>query len=113
LETAHVDLFLHQQAIDTTTPAGRMFFHVTGAFAEFERGMIRQRVNAGLERARAKGVLLGRDGQEGSGCQGRAGVRHQYWQDRGAGWRRQRHRAADQAGDAGAGGVTATFELSR
>jgi DNA invertase Pin-like site-specific DNA recombinase len=60
LETAHVDLFLHQQAIDTTTPAGRMFFHVTGAFAEFERGMIRQRVNAGLDRARAKGVRLGR-----------------------------------------------------
>jgi DNA invertase Pin-like site-specific DNA recombinase len=60
LESAHVDLFLHQQAIDTTSPAGRMFFHVTGAFAEFERGMIRNRVNAGLDRARAKGVRLGR-----------------------------------------------------
>jgi DNA invertase Pin-like site-specific DNA recombinase len=53
-------LFLHQQAIDTTTPAGRMFFHVTGAFAEFERDMIRSRVNAGLDRARARGVRLGR-----------------------------------------------------
>jgi DNA invertase Pin-like site-specific DNA recombinase len=52
LEGAHVDLFLHQQAIDTTTPAGRMFLHVTGAFAEFERDMIRSRVNAGLDRAR-------------------------------------------------------------
>jgi DNA invertase Pin-like site-specific DNA recombinase len=60
LEGGHVDLFLHQQAIDTTTPAGRMFFHVTGAFAEFERDMIRSRVNAGLDRARAKGVRLGR-----------------------------------------------------
>lgn len=60
LESAHVDLILHQQAIDTTTPAGRMFFHVTGAFAEFEREMIRSRVNAGLARARAKGVKLGR-----------------------------------------------------
>jgi DNA invertase Pin-like site-specific DNA recombinase len=60
LEAAHVDLFLHQQAIDTTTPAGRMFFHVTGAFAEFERDMIRSRVNAGLDRARARGVQLGR-----------------------------------------------------
>jgi DNA invertase Pin-like site-specific DNA recombinase len=60
LESANVDLFLHQQAIDTTTPAGRMFFHVTGAFAEFERDMIRSRVNAGLDRARAKGRKLGR-----------------------------------------------------
>ena len=53
LEGAHADLFLHQQAIDTTTPTGRMFFHITGAFAEFERGMIRARVMAGLERAKA------------------------------------------------------------
>jgi DNA invertase Pin-like site-specific DNA recombinase len=52
--------FLNQQAIDTTTPAGRMFFHVTGAFAEFERDMIRSWVNAGLDRARAKGTRLGR-----------------------------------------------------
>jgi DNA invertase Pin-like site-specific DNA recombinase len=60
LEGSHVDLFLHLQAIDTTTPAGRMFFHVTGAFAEFERELIRLRVNAGLDRARARGVRLGR-----------------------------------------------------
>jgi DNA invertase Pin-like site-specific DNA recombinase len=60
LEGGNVDLFLHQQAIDTTTPAGRMFFHVTGAFAEFERDMIRSRINAGLDRARARGVTLGR-----------------------------------------------------
>jgi DNA invertase Pin-like site-specific DNA recombinase len=60
LEAASVDLYLDQQAIDTTTPAGRMFFHVTEAFAEFERDMIRSRVNAGLARARARGVRLGR-----------------------------------------------------
>jgi len=60
LEAAGVALVLHQQAIDTTTPAGRMFFQVTGAFAEFERAMIRSRVNAGLARARARGVKLGR-----------------------------------------------------
>ncbi len=60
LDAANVALVLHQQAIDTTTPAGRMFFQVTGAFAEFERGMIRSRVMAGLERARARGVRLGR-----------------------------------------------------
>jgi DNA invertase Pin-like site-specific DNA recombinase len=60
LETVGVALVLHQQAIDTTTAAGRMFFQVTGAFAEFERAMIRSRVKAGLERAKARGVRLGR-----------------------------------------------------
>jgi len=60
LEASRVDLFLHQQAIDTTTPSGRAFFQVLGAFAEFERGMIRSRVNAGLDRARAAGKRLGR-----------------------------------------------------
>jgi DNA invertase Pin-like site-specific DNA recombinase len=60
LESSGVALVLHQQAIDTTTPAGRMFFQITGAFAEFERAMIQSRVKAGLERARARGVRLGR-----------------------------------------------------
>jgi DNA invertase Pin-like site-specific DNA recombinase len=46
-----VDLYLDQQSIDTTTPAGRLMFQITGAFAEFERSMIRQRVRAGLKRA--------------------------------------------------------------
>jgi DNA invertase Pin-like site-specific DNA recombinase len=58
LEAAGAALVIHQQAIDTTTPAGRMFFQVTGAFAEFERAMIRSRVKAGLERAKARGVRL-------------------------------------------------------
>jgi DNA invertase Pin-like site-specific DNA recombinase len=60
LEAAGVDLFLEQQAIDTTTPAGKLMFQVTGAFAEFERSMIRQRVNAGLKRAIEQGKQLGR-----------------------------------------------------
>lgn len=60
LHASSVDLFLHQQAIDTTTPAGRMFFHVLGAFSEFEREMIRTRVHAGLARARQQGKRLGR-----------------------------------------------------
>jgi DNA invertase Pin-like site-specific DNA recombinase len=51
LEACGVDLYLDQQAIDTTTPAGKLMFQVTGAFAEFERSMIRQRVHAGLKRA--------------------------------------------------------------
>lgn len=48
LEACAVDLYLDQQSIDTTTPAGKLMFQVCGAFAEFERSMIRQRVHAGL-----------------------------------------------------------------
>jgi DNA invertase Pin-like site-specific DNA recombinase len=55
-----VDLYLHQQAVDTTTPAGKALFQMMGVFAEFERAMIRERVNAGLRRARAQGKKLGR-----------------------------------------------------
>jgi DNA invertase Pin-like site-specific DNA recombinase len=51
---------LDQQSIDTTTPMGKLVFQVTGAFAEFERSMIRQRVKAGLKRAVAQGATLGR-----------------------------------------------------
>ena len=46
--------------LDTTAPQGKLLFAVTGAFAEFERDMIVQRVNAGLARAKANGVALGR-----------------------------------------------------
>jgi DNA invertase Pin-like site-specific DNA recombinase len=46
LEASGADLYLDQQSIDTTTPAGKLMFQVTGAFAEFERSMIRQRVRA-------------------------------------------------------------------
>ena len=54
LEACKVDLYLDQQAIDTTTPSGKLMFQVVGAFAEFERSMIRERVNAGLKRAVAR-----------------------------------------------------------
>jgi len=60
LEAVGVDLYLDQQAIDTTTPMGKLVFQITGAFAEFERSMIRTRVYAGLPRARAQGKILGR-----------------------------------------------------
>jgi DNA invertase Pin-like site-specific DNA recombinase len=60
LEACGVDLYLEQQAIDTTTPGGKLMFQVTGAFAEFERAMIRQRIHAGLRRAVANGKTLGR-----------------------------------------------------
>ena len=55
-----VGLYLHQQGIDTTTPAGKALFQMLGVFAEFERAMIRERVKSGLERAKAQGKILGR-----------------------------------------------------
>ena len=52
---------LHEKGVgDTTTTAGKAMFQMLGVFAEFERGIIRERVNAGLARARANGVKLGR-----------------------------------------------------
>ena len=60
LEAVGVDLYLDQQSIDTTTPAGRLLLQMTGAFAEFERSMIRQRVRAGLSVIKAK---IERDGK--------------------------------------------------
>src|SRR5690349_1741916 len=59
-EALGVDLVVLDQAIDTTTPAGRLLFHVLAAISEFERDLIRDRVLAGLKRARAQGVRLGR-----------------------------------------------------
>jgi len=54
------DLYLHQQAIDTATPSGRALFGMLGVFAEFERSLIKERVRAGLARAKERGVTLGR-----------------------------------------------------
>jgi DNA invertase Pin-like site-specific DNA recombinase len=59
LQAQGCDLFLHQQALDTSTPSGRMLFGMLGVFAEFERSMIVSRVKAGVDRARAKGVRFG------------------------------------------------------
>jgi DNA invertase Pin-like site-specific DNA recombinase len=53
LHSLGIDLFLHRHGIDTTTPAGKAMFQMMGVFAEFERAMIRERVNAGIARARA------------------------------------------------------------
>ena len=53
-------LYLHQQGLDTTTPAGRAMFQMLGVFAEFEREIIRERVNAGMARARERGTRSGK-----------------------------------------------------
>ena len=63
LESLHsggIDLFLFQQALDTTTPSGKALFQMCGVFAEFERAMISERVKAGLSRAIREGRKLGR-----------------------------------------------------
>ena len=60
LHGAGVDLYLHQQALDTTTPSGKAMFQMMGVFAEFERSMISERVKAGLARAKGNGKTLGR-----------------------------------------------------
>jgi DNA invertase Pin-like site-specific DNA recombinase len=60
LQSKKIDLYLHQQALDTSTPSGKAMFGMLGVFAEFERSIIQERVKAGLARARAKGKSLGR-----------------------------------------------------
>jgi DNA invertase Pin-like site-specific DNA recombinase len=56
IHSKKVDLYLHQQGLDTTTPAGKALFQMCGVFAEFERAMIVERVKAGLQRAKTKGT---------------------------------------------------------
>jgi DNA invertase Pin-like site-specific DNA recombinase len=60
LHALRIDLFLYQQGLDTTTPAGKAMFQMMGVFSEFERAMIQERVRAGLARARSEGKRLGR-----------------------------------------------------
>lgn len=60
LQAKGVDLYLHRQGIDTSTPSGKFFFHSVAAFVEYERDMIAERVRAGLARARREGRVGGR-----------------------------------------------------
>ena len=60
LHAKNVDLFLLQQGLDTSTPAGRAMFGMLSVFGEFERSMIQERIKAGLARARSQGKRLGR-----------------------------------------------------
>ena len=60
IHASRVELYLHVQGLDTTTPAGRAMFQMMGVFAEFERAMIQERVRAGLARAKAQGKQVGR-----------------------------------------------------
>ena len=58
LHAFKVDLFLHRQGLDTTTPARKALFQMMGVFAEFERAMIQERVRAGLRRAKDEGSQM-------------------------------------------------------
>jgi DNA invertase Pin-like site-specific DNA recombinase len=60
LEALGVDLVVLDQAIDTSTPSGRLLFHVLGSIAEFERDLIRERTAAGVAAARRRGARFGR-----------------------------------------------------
>src|SRR5262245_2121112 len=60
IHALRIDLYLHQQGLDTTTPAGKAMFQMMAVFAEFERAIIQERVRAGLARARSEGKRLGR-----------------------------------------------------
>jgi DNA invertase Pin-like site-specific DNA recombinase len=60
LQGSRVDLYLHQQGLDTTTPAGKALFQMMGVFSEFERAMIVERTKAGMARAKAQGKRVGR-----------------------------------------------------
>jgi DNA invertase Pin-like site-specific DNA recombinase len=60
LHALGIDLYIHQQALDTSTPAGRLAFQVFGALSEYERELIRERVRAGIDRAKRNGTRLGR-----------------------------------------------------
>jgi DNA invertase Pin-like site-specific DNA recombinase len=104
LEAAGVAIYADKEAMDATTPHGKAMLHMAAVFAELERGMIRDRVMAGLERARAQGVTLGRPrgGPEGGERHPHPpGPRRRHPEGRQAPGRRCQHRAAGQAGASG------------
>ena len=77
LQAMKIDLFFMQQGMDTTTPSGRMIFSVFGAIGEFERNLIRERVIAGQQRAKASGVHIGRPTKMNDGMKSAIKVMHQ------------------------------------
>jgi DNA invertase Pin-like site-specific DNA recombinase len=67
LQSIKVDLYFLQQGMDTSTSSGRMMFSIFGALSEYERSLIRERVCAGLQTAKARGVKLGRPSKMNDG----------------------------------------------
>ena len=64
LRAWNIEFKVITQDIDTTTPHGKLLFHIIAAFAEFERELIRERVRAGIAKAKKKGVKVGRPPRE-------------------------------------------------
>ena len=60
IQSAKCDLYIHQSGIDTSTASGKMMFGMLSVFSEFERSLIRERVIAGQQRAKAEGKHIGR-----------------------------------------------------
>jgi DNA invertase Pin-like site-specific DNA recombinase len=100
IHAAGVDLYLHQQGLDTSTPAGKAMFQMLGVLAEFERALIRERVMAGLARASTARRPASRSAPEG-GYQDRRGHpavaterhRHETYSGHGRGRHRHPHQA--------------------
>lgn len=75
MQAKSVDLYLHQQGLDTSTPTGRAMYQMCSVFAELERAIIQERVRAGLARAKESGVTLGRPTLEDTAPERAAKVR--------------------------------------
>ena len=60
LNSKNIDLVSYDGAIDTSSPMGKMIYQIMGVFAEFQRNLIVENVKAGMERAKAKGIKIGR-----------------------------------------------------
>lgn len=66
LQALGIDLYLHMQHVDSSTPSGKALLQMSAVFAEFERAMMVERINAGLARARAQGKKIGRPRAKGA-----------------------------------------------
>jgi DNA invertase Pin-like site-specific DNA recombinase len=79
LRSTKVELFLHQQGLDTATPAGRAMFGMLSVFSEFERSIIQERVRAGMARAKERGTESGKPiGRPAIALERRAAIRAAY-----------------------------------
>jgi DNA invertase Pin-like site-specific DNA recombinase len=97
LRATRVELFLHQQGLDTTSPAGRAMFGMLSVFSEFERAIIQERIAAGMARAKANGTKSGKPiGRPAIPVSTRAAIRQ-----------------AHQAGGVGLRGLAARFGVGK